>query len=1138
MTEATLEPGGPLRREEVNASPHWVRRALLVVFCLGLLAAIGAVFTQVIAARVPEQRATLERLITDRTGLAVRFDNVHFAWGMEGTSAVFERVELTDPVRGRVRVVAPELRVEFDAWDFLRHQQFSLGHVMLSSPDIDIIGDAETVAEALPSRKHAREPGATLRRADEAALVRQFTAWVELMPVGRVEVEGARVHLYRRGERAARHHFTLSQAVVSRGTRSFNAFGTLLLSQDIGQSLFVSAKLDDIGIEGATPAADGVNGELRLIARRVFLEKLPPVAGASLAARGRGTVDARIGLRQGRIHEGSWQLSARELRLPGGARFDHFTVQGRLSRAPDGFAVELTDLQLTRGARLERAPRISLQVGLAPGTLQPAGITARAERVPFMAAQFIAGALAPRFTVAPGLEDTGWAATAGELHDVRFDSRTRAFAARASGAELTRASDGARLANLSAGIAILGEESRIAFDDVPGAQWWIGAAEPRPVQFAGAVTFRPDAAVEFTALHLQSEQAAVRADGPWGADRARRRPLVVELARIDHALLGDLWSLLALEPPAHFADLEAGQVVNGRLSLVPMADPTKGIVDWQRSRGSLELAGLVSAGADVPRLAAAAGKLEFSRGAAQLHLVRGQIEDLRLTDARIEWPRRGAARLRAAAEGDLNSPLLRRALQEQGLERFAGTVALEAEARGEAEMRKPESWRVTAHVRDATLPLAGGVPPIERLNGTVRLAGGALRSLALAGSWLDGPVEIETRRTAAPRIASANASADVSANVSANVNGIAEAASLLGLLGQAEVAAQVDGHIAWSGTLRRLGADTEGWRLSLASNLTGFESRLAPPFDKPRSRALPVAGELRFDAQGVREFALDSGRNRLQGRVQQGIVQVRFDLQGLSGELHAAADSSEARVAIDRLEVQRAPAVLAAAGSLLPQDHELAVQVGELRHADRGLGSLRAALSRHSAGLEFSLESADGSPHHLDATGRCAADQRCRMEFTVHTRELPGLLGDASLPPEWPTQSLRAYGELSWPGGDLDLVHALAGNFELETEGTDSSHQLLATALLADGRIELMNVQGTGPEPDLVFRGSGRVGLAARTYDLTVDYEQISLAASAVPTPARVRLSRAWSSLRGSVAKRGWAETPPARRVQWHGSWD
>src|SRR6185295_7832900 len=189
-----------------------MKRTALVLFCLLLVAALGLVFTRVVAARVPEQRATLEKLITDRTGLAVRFENVHFAWGLDGTSAVFTRVELTDPKAGRMRVVAPELRVRFDTWDFLRHQQFSLGHVTLSSPDIEIIGDAEeAVASAPASRRRASSAAAPVN--DEPALVRRVSAWAQLMPIGRIEVEGARVHLLQRGQSfrdaaVARHSFT------------------------------------------------------------------------------------------------------------------------------------------------------------------------------------------------------------------------------------------------------------------------------------------------------------------------------------------------------------------------------------------------------------------------------------------------------------------------------------------------------------------------------------------------------------------------------------------------------------------------------------------------------------------------------------------------------------------------------------------------------------------------------------------------------------------------------------------------------------------------------------------------------------------------------------------------------------------
>ena len=152
MTETTLERRGALEQKGAGVS-HWVRRTVAGHVLSAVWSSPSAsVFTRVIAARVPEQRATLEKLITDRTGLAVRFDNVHFAWDLDGTSAVFTRVELTDPKAGRVRVVAPELRVEFDTWDFLRHQQFSLGHVTLSSPDIEIIGDPERVRGRRPQR--------------------------------------------------------------------------------------------------------------------------------------------------------------------------------------------------------------------------------------------------------------------------------------------------------------------------------------------------------------------------------------------------------------------------------------------------------------------------------------------------------------------------------------------------------------------------------------------------------------------------------------------------------------------------------------------------------------------------------------------------------------------------------------------------------------------------------------------------------------------------------------------------------------------------------------------------------------------------------------------------------------------------
>jgi hypothetical protein len=94
------------------------------------------------------------------------------------------------------------------------------------------------------------------------------------------------------------------------------------------------------------------------------------------------------------------------------------------------------------------------------------------------------------------------------------------------------------------------------------------------------------------------------------------------------------------------------------------------------------------------------------------------------------------------------------------------------------------------------------------------------------------------------------------------------------------------------------------------------------------------------------------------------------------------------------------------------------------------------------------------------------------------------------LPEEWPAARLRVRGSLDWPAESVDLLRALAGSFEVSTQGASVEHQLSARATLADGEILLADLQGTGPAADEVFRGSGRVGLEDRAYDLTIDYER------------------------------------------------
>jgi hypothetical protein len=637
---------------------------------------------------------------------------------------------------------------------------------------------------------------------------------------------------------------------------------------------------------------------------------------------------------------------------------------------------------------------------------------------------------------------------------------------------------------------------------------------------AGEVALLPgDApAWRFDGFSASSGPARLAASGEWNRAATRSAPLKLEITELDRALLQDAWALVAAdrEQPELLAGVQQGRLVDASFELLP---DESGAVHWTRSNGALHFADLSMSGEDLPRVSEGRGAVNFARGTTRLHLEAGKVEDLAIRSARMDCPR-----LQAALDGRLESALLREVLEAQGLEDFAGAVMLEADARGEKELRDPRAWRVVAHVSDATMPLGGGLPRVEELAGTIRYSAGQLRGLALEGHWLGGPVQIESRR-------SGNRG-----GLGFAMNGIADAAPLLDVLGQGDAAQRVNGQFSWNGTAQPDAHD--GWQLTLSSNLAGLESRLPEPFGKTRARNMPIKAELGISREGVRDFLVDARDVEIRGQVLAGVTTARFDVQGVSGELrHSKHNESELR--LDQLQFERSPQVLAVAAALLPTEGEVTVIVDEARYATRSLGPLRASISREGRGVEFSLDSSGNAEHRVSLRGECLAGERCRADFSAASSHLAALLRDQSLPAEWPTQSLQASGSLDWPVDvEGDFARSLGGSFVFEASGAGSDHQLSARASIADGEILLTDVQGVGPEADQVFRGQGRVGLLARDYDVTVDYERVSLAAAAVPSQARARLARAWNAVRGSAARRGWTEAPETRRVQWHGTWD
>ena len=193
---------------------------------------------------------------------------------------------------------------------------------------------------------------------------------------------------------------------------------------------------------------------MRVIARRVFLDKL-----RLPGLHGRGTLDAKLQLRDGRVDAARWQASARELQINGeqGARFDHVTVNGTLDATRMATCCSISPTCSSRAARASNARRTS----------RAACARARhacASRAPPCAPNACRSwpPNSSRACSAPGPRRRcrrvpAWTPLAGELHELRFDSGDArktpdawTFSARMSGADFTRAADQARIAQLAA----------------------------------------------------------------------------------------------------------------------------------------------------------------------------------------------------------------------------------------------------------------------------------------------------------------------------------------------------------------------------------------------------------------------------------------------------------------------------------------------------------------------------------------------------------------------------------------------------------------------------------------------------------------------------------------------------------------
>ena len=823
----------------------------------------------------------------------------------------------------------------------------------------------------------------------------------------------------------------------------------------------------------------GVSGDLRVIARRVFLDKLPLHRGERPRHARCDAAAARTGSSSRRA--GRRARASSRFDDDAHARFDHLTVNGKLERDARRFpaAVHRPAAHARRAPRARAATLGAAQ--LEPGTTRIARTTLRCRaravhgrrvhRATARAAargsrQRIAGRLgshrrrAARRALRFRPKSAGFAAAGPSMRaDRRRRPRARAAITRASArcrgevaarctansrstsiprnAVNVRAPGARRAARVNLGGRLV--DARCA---TPRAVRSILRAQRRSCARARASGTRRAQPLGAHRRRMSIARCCSTAGHCSRATRARRRCWLTSAAAT--------WSK---------ATESADAARRGR----------RRAVNWQRSSGKLQLAGACELRARTCRASSAGrGTLEFARGDAKLLLDGGEVEQLAVTSARVDWPRtarractpRCRATWRRRAAPDVARPGARSSHRHgdarSGCARREGTAPAGTVARQRALAR-----RVGAARRRSAAASKNSPAPL-------RYSGGQLRGAGARGHA--GSVVRSKSNRAAPT---------ARGSLSFAISGVADAAPLLRLLGKTDAASRVerpaflDGHGA---ALERQG------RRCLAAVARQHAHRRREPAARAvrqaRARALPVNAQLRVDVDGIQDFSSRvAAIVKIRGAFENGVTTARFEVQGVTGELRRDGQCVAARFASsDSTSSARRRCSRWPRPCCRPTANSR-VNIDDLRHGDRSLGARAGdACASRDAGVEFSLESTQSAPHQMTAQGRARAMRAAGLEFTADTDHLAALL-----------RGIAAAGGMAHRDAARGRRTVLArrmsrrsgaragGQFDLETQGRDSSHQLLASATLADGQIALANVQGTGPAADQVFRGSGRV---------------------------------------------------------------
>jgi hypothetical protein len=269
-------------------------------------------------ARVPQQRAAVERLLRAQTGLDVRYGRLVVRLGFYGPEAEFSNIEMHRPGADAPLLRAPRMVARFESWRLLRGGQLRPGRVLVSGAEIDL--------RQLSGLRRGRAAAVDAPVAPTAApaLLTTLETWLPSLlagiPEGSLDFEAVTLVWIDPARPAEPLQLRAPRLYASRRVDGAQLSGTLLLPARFGRTLFVALQLRGEPRSGGGGARDG---RLRLSGRGLVLASwrafgLLPDA----LLGGTGDVALTVQLRGGASAAGRWRSADRGARLrragPGG----------------------------------------------------------------------------------------------------------------------------------------------------------------------------------------------------------------------------------------------------------------------------------------------------------------------------------------------------------------------------------------------------------------------------------------------------------------------------------------------------------------------------------------------------------------------------------------------------------------------------------------------------------------------------------------------------------------------------------------------------------------------------------------------------------------------------------------------------